>query len=81
MPITAVQVQHALIGASQMEVGHPGPVILHLFKVAARSIACEELFRDVSACQSSVVNLRAHLGVRGSPAGNIAPMPTMGDLS
>ena len=45
----AVQVQHAQVMASFMELGHGGYVIMHLSQVAARDIATQDVFGTFSA--------------------------------
>ena len=52
-----VQVQQAILVGAQMEVGHPGPIILHLSKIAARTLASEDLFRKAYSMHPSLGDL------------------------
>ena len=75
-----VQGQHAIVVASQMEIGHPGPLILHLSKIAARTLASEALFQGMHFMHNSDKLHEAPASQRDlSPSGS-RPSPSLGDL-
>ena len=76
-----MQGQHAIIVASQMEIGYPGPLILQLSKIAARTLASEALFQGLHFMHNSDVLNAAPASQRDVFASCNRPSPSLGDLS